>query len=421
MYDVFSIEDFSFPEGFLWGSSYAGHQVEGNNKNNQWWDKEQRGETEEKSGMACNSYEMYETDAKLVKELGHQFFRTSVEWCRIEPQPGVFDEKATEHYVRFFESLKEKGVKVFATLVHFTVPSWFWKEGHFKKRDNLKYFERYLEYIVPKIAPYVDIWNVINEFNMGITDEFAQSKCMSILYHAMGYNIIKKYSKSPVSSAHALVNFMPYRPGDEWDDMAAKYMDMINNEFFFHAIRTGEIVYPQKDVIVAPEVKDTVDFWSVNSYTREMVDSRRADFAGNKYVHKTINTIGRDFFLNEMHPECMIGNLYRLKDKPVIISENGYSSHDDRFRIVYITLYLSAIKEAMDMGVDVRGYSYWSLLDNYEWGSYVPTFGICSVDKKTFERTPKPSAYFYRDIIQNNGFSQEILRKYLNELPTLKK
>jgi len=121
-----------------------------------------------------------------------------------------------------------------------------------------------------------------------------------------------------------------------------------------------------------------------------------------------------------MNPECMIANLTRLGDKPVIITENGLSCNDDRFRIVWIALYLSALHDAMEMGIDVKGYLYWSLLDNYEWGSFDPTFGLCAVNRETFERTIKPSAYFYKEIIENKGFSQKILRKYLNEIPSTK-
>ena len=98
---------------------------------------------------------------------------------------------------------------------------------------------------------------------------------------------------------------------------------------------------------------------------------------------------------------------------------HGCSCDDDRFRIVYIALYLSAIHDALKRGIDVRGYLYWSLMDNYEWNSFVPRFGIVDVDYKTFMRTPKPSAYFFKEIIEKNGFSQEILRKYLKEMPSL--
>ena len=168
-------------------------------------------------------------------------------------------------------------------------------------------------------------------------------------------------------------------------------------------------------------MKGTSDFWSINIYTRSLVDSRKNWFNGEEYTHKRIDMIPMDFYLNNMFPETLIHQLTRLTDKPVYITENGCSCYDDDWRIVFITLYLCALKEAMDRGVDVRGYLYWSLLDNYEWGSFVPKFGLVDVNFETFERKIKPSGYFYRDIIKNGGFTQEILRKYLKALPTLGK
>lgn len=129
--------------------------------------------------------------------------------------------------------------------------------------------------------------------------------------------------------------------------------------------------------------------------------------------------IEKDFYLEEINSECVIANLSRFTDKPVIITENGCSCNDDRFRTVWLCLYLNALSEAIKMGIDVKGYLYWSLLDNFEWGSFTPTFGLCGVNRETFERAPKESAYFYKEIIENNGFSQDIMRKYLKELPSL--
>lgn len=190
MFDIYSLPEFQMPEGFLWGAGYAGHQVEGDNVNSMSWYREIREEYEAVSGKACNSYELWQTDIDLAVQAGLRAFRTSVEWSRIEPREGVFDEAAAEHYVALFAGLKEKGIQVFATLVHIAHPQWFEEKGHFTTLDNLKYFERYLEFIVPKIAPYVDFWNVLNEFNLRNTPEWIDFKLCSIRYHAMGYHII---------------------------------------------------------------------------------------------------------------------------------------------------------------------------------------------------------------------------------------
>lgn len=419
MYDIFSIKDVTMPKGFLWGSGYAGHQVEGNNINSANWRSEQQGSDDPiavPSGLACNSYEMYKDDVELLSKLGHKAFRTSVEWSRIQPDENSFSEEATEHYISFFAALKERGIKVFCTMIHFSVPAWFEDKGGFYKEENLIYFERYLDYIVPKIAPYVDFYNVLNEFNQ----KDVEYKMNAIKFHALGYHVIKKYTQAPISSAHAFTNYMPYRPNNKMDIADAQYRDTNNNEFFFHAMKTGEVIQLGRDGFYSADIKDTSDFWSINIYTRMLTNSlesaRKAE-----YYHKKLKMIDMDFYLEEFYPECMINTLTRLTDKPVYITENGCACNDDRFRIVYMILHLSALRQCIDMGVDLKGYLHWSLLDNYEWWTFLPKFGLCSVDREsgTFERSPKPSAWLYKEIIENNGFNQEIIRKYIKELPSL--
>lgn len=208
MYDIFLLKDFTFPAGFAWGSSTAGHQIEGDNIHSNNWQIEQNKRKNdpkaEVSGKACNSYNMVEEDIKLLKSLGHKMYRMSVEWSRIQPEEGVFDKDAAEHYVKQLALLKENNIKTCVTLVHFVVPQWFAQKDGFTKLDNYAYFETYLQYIVPKIAPYVDIWNIFNEFNGGVDDLARNVKFNHVIYHARAYRLIKKYSSAPISSAHAL-------------------------------------------------------------------------------------------------------------------------------------------------------------------------------------------------------------------------
>ncbi len=424
MTDIFSIKDYQFPEGFLWGSATAAHQIEGNNIHSDCWYNEQerlkQDPSWEVSGTACNHYNMVEEDVRLLKELEHQAFRLSVEWARIEPEEGVFIDAEAEHYVRELALLKQNGIKTFVTLLHFSIPKWFANKGYFQSLDNWKYFERYLRYILPKISPYVDFWNVINEFNLGLDSYHLTHKFNSVIYHARSYHLIRQFSDKPVSSAHALVQHYGKRQNDVFDRTMQQYMDVVNHEFFFHAMRTGELVLPGRDGLFDRELKDTVDFWSINLYTREMVDSRKADLKGGRYPFTETRMLPMNFYLDEFYPEGMYHNLIRLKDKPIYITENGCSCDNDDFRIVYLAEYLCAISEAIKDGADVRGYLYWSLLDNYEWWTYIPKFGLVEVDRENnFRRTPKPSAYFYRDLIRSNGFSQEILSKYLKEMPRI--
>lgn len=425
MNDVFSIKGFNFPENFLWGSATAGHQIEGDNVNaDKYFEELDTAETTKDknfalSGKACNHYELYKDDIKLLKSLGHQAFRLSVEWSRIEPCEGVFDEAATNHYIDEVKTLHDSGIKVFLTLVHFSKPKWFTDKGGFGDLDNVKYFERYIDYIVPKVKDYVSFYNVFNEENLGFDEKSLKTKFNSVFFHAKGYHTIKKYTDAPVSSAHAFVLQFPKRLHDKFDNAVADMRDVYLNEYFFHAIRTGEVLVPGYGHKIDKSVKDTCDFWSINIYVRSMVDARKIDFNGERYPFSKANMIDMPFYLDEFDPENVVHNLTRLMDKPVYISENGCACDDDDLRLVFMTEYLSAFKLCIDMGVDIRGYLHWSFMDNYEWYSFVPRFGLVGVDFKTFKRTPKNSAYFYKEIIENNGYNPEMLKKYLKKYPSL--
>ncbi len=422
MNDTFAIKSYSFPEGFVWGSSTSGHQIEGDNIHSDFWYSEQQGLKEDPnrtvSGKAANHYAMYKEDIEMMAALGHKAFRMTIEWSRIEPVEGQYCQEALDHYIDEFERLQEKGIKIFLTMVHGPTPKWFGDRGSFHTLANLPAFQRYLEYIVPKVAKYVYAWNVLNEFNYGTWEGRVNEKACSLFYHAHGYQIIKKYSDAPVSSAHALIFFQPYRMGDPFDEAAAKSLDMVNNEFFFHAVRTGELVLPGRDVVYDPILRGCCDFWAVNTYVRKLVDARKVNPEVETYPFAMTQMIKDRFYLEEFNPECIIHNLSRLKDKPVYITENGSCCADDDFRLVFITEYLCALSKAIETGVDVRGFLYWSLLDNYEWGTYVPQFGLVEVDREgDFHRTIKPSAYLYKDIIEHNGYEPEMLKKYLEHLP----
>jgi beta-glucosidase len=432
MYDVFSLPSIRFPEGFLWGSATAGHQIEGDNIHSQAWHKEQQPDfyredpertVRAPSGKACDHYRLYREDVELISTLGHQAYRLSIEWSRIEPLEGQWNHDGLAHYLDLLDRLVDNGIQVFVTLHHFTHPLWFDRLGGFSKADNRRFFERYLTFLVPRISAYVSGWNVINEFNGwgGLTagPSIAPLKFNMLRVHAAGYHLIKLHSTAPVSSAHAFIHWFPRRFHDTLDRRMTEFADFTTNEFFFHALRTGELVYPGVDAEFDPDVRGAIDFWSVNYYTRHMVDARLADLDGPRFRHKELKMVPMKFYLEEMFPEGLIANLERLRDYPVYITENGCAAIDDRFRIVYLALHLSALHEAMERGVDVRGYFHWSLLDNYEWTSFIPRFGLVAVDFETFRRTPKPSALFYREVIRENGFGGETVRQYLDALPAL--
>jgi beta-glucosidase len=419
MFDLHTLPDSIFPDGFVWGSSTAGHQIEGNNTHSNWWHKEVTEKWDEPSGIACDHWNRWKEDFDLLISLGHRAYRMSVEWSRVEPEEGVRDERALAQYLEMLSYLKERGVKICVTLHHFTHPQWFEEKGAFTKVENLPHFQRHVDFIVPKLAPYVDFWNVINEFNLHRSEYAAPFKESMLRAHAHAYRVIKSHSEAPVSTAHAFVHYQPRRYYDAADRMLTDYMDWEGNEFFFHAIRTGELVLPFADAVTIPELKGAMDFWSVNYYTRHMIDARLKNVRGERYRHKSIRFIDRAFYLEEMFPEALVSSLERITDLPIYITENGMACDDDRWRILYMALHFNALREAIDRGADVRGFFHWSLLDNYEWGSFVPRFGLVSVDRETMQRTPKPSAAFFREVIEANGVTQALIRKHIPDWPEM--
>ena len=153
MYDVFSLNDFQFPDGFIWGSATAGHQIEGNNVHSYHYHMEMEWPESARSGQACNGYEMYWQDVDMISELGHHAYRFSLEWSRIEPEEGVWNQEAIDYYLDEMIRLKERGIKVCLTLLHYTVPFWFQKKGGFAKEENIRYFERFVKKTAPVYAP----------------------------------------------------------------------------------------------------------------------------------------------------------------------------------------------------------------------------------------------------------------------------
>lgn len=419
MFTTLSMKDVIFPKDFLFGAGGAGHQIEGDNIHSQFheWETTRPECFRLPAGKACNSWELYREDIALFQSLSWQIYRMSIEWSRIEPEQGVIDQTALRRYIDMLERLNNAGIKVSLTTHHWSHPLWFEKLGGFAKRENIKYFLKYLDFLVPQIKDFVHSWNVLNEFtNHGTNPQsFNLMKNLTVA-HALGYHTIKKYTFAPVSSTHALIHWQPYRSYDEFDRCAAKMLDWSTNGYFIHAMETGELVLPHLEGETVPEVKDSLDYWAINYYTRHMASGRTENLTTHRFEFDRVSMIDEDVYHEEFYPDAFVQHLPRFKNKPVYICENGVAADDDRFRIVYLARHLAALKEAMDLGVDLRAYIHWSALDNYEWGSFKARFGLIHTDFQTFKRTPKPSAYFFQDIIKNHGITHAIRKKWLEPL-----
>lgn len=399
-----------FPEGFLWGAATSAHQVEGNNTNNDWWAWEQTREEKFRSGLADNQYELYEEDFKLAKKLGHNAHRLSIEWSRIEPEEGKFNEEEIEHYKNVLKTLKDQGLTVMLTLHHFTLPLWMAKKGGLTNLSFPKYFNRYISKIVPELKEYVDLWITINEPGIVVWGGYLSAKWppnkksnlkASLAYwnlaraHKKAYKTIHKFqSNAKVGIANNLPSFDAFHHHSILEGIAVLGLDTVNNHLFY---------------TMTP---NTHDFLGINYYFNQYIS-----FNGNSKFPSLIdiNTLKKDAsdLGWEIYPEGIFDILMDFSDYhlPIYITENGLASTNDDRRVRYLISYLSQIYHAIQLRVDVRGYFHWSLLDNFEWSDgFNPRFGLVEVDYKTQKRTPRPSAEVYKEIIKHNGIPHDLLK-----------
>lgn len=383
-------DSFQLPDAFLWGASTAAHQIEGMNVNSDFWTFEHSGLLPERfremSGDACDSYHRWREDMDLLAELGFTDYRFSIEWARIEPAPGEFSNAEIAHYRRMVEGAIERGLRPMLTLHHFTVPRWFDEQGGWESEDAVEIFGRFVEAAAPIFTSNVDHICTINEPNM--VARFAAVRKAVLAGNDWEESGTDKYDEA---ATVALIN--AHRRAVEVVRRLAPHVKIgwsvaIANH---HAVDGGEakaaeIAYTSRDVFVL--AADGDDWIGVQAYTRVFVGPD-GQLPVPEGAQKTLT--GWEYYPPALGES--IRSVARLVPRtPIIVTENGIAESDDAVRVAYTSGALAGMRDALASGIDIRGYYHWSALDNYEWGSFVPTFGLIAVDRKTFVRTPKPSA-----------------------------
>ncbi|MEO3746765.1 family 1 glycosylhydrolase [Plantactinospora sp. B5E13] len=375
-----------FPDGFLWGASTAAHQIEGNNTNSDWWRKEVAGAAgiKEPSLDACDSYHRWREDMDLLAELGFTDYRFSIEWARIEPAPGHFSRAELAHYRRMVEGAIERGLRPMVTLHHFTVPQWFADRGGWTASGAVELFERYVTATAPVIGTGVRHVCTINEPNM-ISVIAGLAKSGEHGFPPAGLPAPDAETTEAVIAAHhaarAAVRAINPEIQVGWSVANQVYQPLPGAEQVTAAYR-----HPREDVFIEAARGD--DWIGVQSYTRTKIGPE-GPVPAPADVERTLTQW-------EYYPSA-VGHALRhtariVGDVPLIVTENGIATADDTRRVDYYTGALDEVASALSDGLNIQGYLAWSALDNYEWGSYTPTFGLISVDPETFARTAKPSA-----------------------------
>lgn len=409
--------DRRFPKRFLWGTATSAHQSEGDNIN-QWtvWEKENArtravqaeyqyhdlaiwpkiADIASKpenyiSGRAGDHYNRYEEDFKILKSLGMNAFRFSIEWSRIEPTEGAWNVEAIEHYRQYIATLRKMGIEPMMTLFHFTLPIWFAEMGGFEKRRNVKYFIRFVEKVMNELGHDVKYIITINEPQVYVSESYFRhnwppAKSSKLLGWRVLRNLIYAHNK------------------------AARLIHGLGRRYKVSIADDSTYIYPGDDSIIS---RISASVWQhiIDDYTLKRV-KRTCDFIGVNYYFSSrfygYRIHNEDMHLNDlgwdMHPdhlEYVIERLYRKYKLPIIVTESGVADSDDSRRKWWIANSMAAVQRAIAEGADVRGYFHWSLLDNFEWahGSW-PNFGLVKIDPKTLDRTVRPSAKWFGALLK---------------------
>ncbi len=401
----------TFPEGFYWGAATASYQVEGGIENCDWAEAARQGKVPV-CGRACDHYNRYEEDFDIAKELGHNCHRISIEWSRIEPEEGVFNEEEIGHYRKVLAALRERRLKPFVTLGHFTLPQWFADKGGFEHKDAPEIFARYCAYVTGKLGNDCRHFATMNESLVVLSNGYRRGtwppfKCwpgMGLLAGVPGH---RSFTGQEISVKNIFRYFKVARNMAKAHNAAYDAINkvafgaevgIVHQVILFHATRN-----PFKKLLAF------LMNWHWTHSFLGLIHHKCDSIGVNYYLHKKFGDrteyaktdMGWDVYPEGLEKSLLMLNRYK---KPLWVSEAGVADADDDMRADYITRLIKAMAGAIEKGVDLRGYTYWSLLDNYEWAhGFEKRFGLVEIDYDTLERKIRPSAYVYKSIIERNG------------------
>ncbi len=428
---------FHFPTDFKWGVATAAHQVEGNNTNNDWWAWEQQeGHIKDghKSGLACNWWENAEADFDRAAELGLNALRLSVEWSRIEPRAGEFDDSALERYGQMLRGLRERNIEPMVTLHHFTNPCWLTERGGWENPESISLFARFVRRVVESLGEHCDLWCTINEPNVygymgylegvflpGESDFQAAMRVIRHLLagHAAAYREIHALqSQARVGFAHNMRIFDPYTPHSLPDRRVARMVDKVYNQDILTTLTKGRWTLPL-GLGLAWKLRHTLDWIGLNYHTRDLVtfDYTQSQTLFSRRLHADDAEL-LDGGYGEFYPRGMFRSLQRLArlGLPIYVTENGIPDDDDDQRPRYLLTHLHQMWHAIQLCYPVMGYYHWTLVDNFEWAEgWTLRFGLFALDPETQARTSRRSADLYADVIRANGITPRIIDTYAPE------
>ena len=435
-----------FPQNFKWCISSSAHQIEGGNYNSDWWEFEQKsgnildGDTSKK---ATDHWNRVQEDVFLMKDLGISTYRFSVEWAKIEPFEGSFDQSVLDHYREEVQILRREGIEPIVTLLHYTLPQWLAKKGGLHGKSFPGHFAKYTKKVYESLGDVVDMWVTFNELlgpvakgylkddwppqDEGRDEKDKLNRALdaiknSLSAHALSYHSLHALAatakrKVSVGMIHALATI---RPVYQIIPPHLLLLNLLGAHFFarsynwnlLHALKSGILQWNIPSVLsyyeFVPLLQNSLDFIGINYYSRHNIRlnlfSPTLDDMFQIVYKGEIDDMGW-----EAYPQGITRLLLKVQKifpgLPIYITENGIADNSDEKRIDYIKEHLKAIHRAINKGVEVKGYCYWTLVDNFEWNyGYTMKYGLYALDPETMSRTPKKSAEEFKKIINSNGF-----------------
>jgi beta-glucosidase len=431
----------SFPPGFLWGVSTSSHQFEGGNTFNQWYDWERAGNirTGDSCDLACDWWTNAERDLDLCAALGLNAIRISLEWSRLEPAYAHWSDAAVIRYREIIRAARNRGMRVFVTLHHFTHPRWFEARGGFLNDNAHQLFRHYCKRAVRTLGDLVTDWVTFNEPNVytafgylfgdfppGRVNELNSAlSVLSAIMRAHGEAYDEIHRQQPSANVGIAVHYIAFEPARDHvldRQLVATYDALFNRSVLLYL--QGEPL-PLPFAMMASATHHCagkIDFIGLNVYNRLYV---RAPFGekpvgpGGLYVPRGVPQ--GDSATNSSYGEacprvvCPAVEAYSALDRPIYVMENGVPDHADRIRPWLMVNSIKEVRRMWQQGHDIRGYFHWSLVDNFEWSEgWRLRFGLYELDRTTGERIARPSAEIYRSIIADNGIRRETLELWEN-------
>ncbi len=442
----------TFPLGFKWGTATSSYQIEGawdlDGKGESIWDRftHTHGNIEDGStgDVACDHYNLWPNDVKLMSDLGIQSYRFSISWPRLLPLGrGRANQAGLDFYSRLVDGLLQNGIEPHITLYHWDLPQPLEDEGGWRTRGAVEAFVEYADLVSSNLGDRVKMWGTLNEpyvsamagHRDGVHAPGLQDRSFAfnaahhlLLAHGRAVPIIR--ANSPGAEIGIVLNLWPMMPASQSraDLDQARLADGETNRWYLDALSgrgypadimatlddSFDVVFPGDMEIIA----EPIDFLGINYYSRSVI--RAADSIAPKNDPQTLFP-GEEYTEMgwEVYPTGLYNTLLRVHNHygfpAFYITENGAAIDDrvdqdgqihDRRRISYFQRHLEAAQRAISAGVPLQGFYLWSFLDNFEWGfGYTKRFGMVYVDYETQRRTLKDSALWYRTVIAQNGFS----------------